>query len=165
MAVSLLLAKITLLKKAATWTHPTFISLQLRDHPIWQLAFWSFTSLGLRDPWNGGPFATPHKKKKFIWTSFSEQFPLGSWLVSQGRRQKFARSSRTNSRKRGVLEYFGIWVGFGVSNLKRQFATFPDPKDPKIEKIQSRLKFSISIENFNPDWKLQSRRFRIPHKK
>ena len=25
------------------------------------------------------------------------------------------------------------------------------PKGPKIERIQSRLKFSISLENFNPD--------------
>ena len=32
----------------------------------------------------------------------------------------------------------------------------PHPKGPKIEKIQSRLKISISLENFNLDWKFQS---------
>ena len=50
----------------------------------------------------------PPKIKKFIWTSFSEQFPLGSWLVSWGRRQKFARTFRKSSRKRSVFWYFGI---------------------------------------------------------
>ena len=38
--------------------------------------------------------STQNKKKKFIWTSFSEQFLLGSWLMSQGRRQKFVRTFR-----------------------------------------------------------------------
>ena len=40
----------------------------------------------------------PPKIKTFIWTSFSEEFPLGSWLVSQRRRQKFARTVRKSSR-------------------------------------------------------------------
>ena len=31
-------------------------------------------------------------------------------------------------------------------------------------KFQARLKFSISIENFNLAWNFQSRTFRIPHK-
>ena len=35
---------------------------------------------------------------------------------------------------------------------------------PKIEKNQSRLKFSISIDFFNLDWNFQSRTFRIPTK-
>ena len=48
----------------------------------------------------------PPKIKKFIWTSFSEQFPLGSWLVSQGRRQKFARTFRKSSCERGVFFVF-----------------------------------------------------------
>ena len=35
---------------------------------------------------------------------------LGSWLVSQGRSEKFTRTFRKSSRKRGVfLLYFGIW--------------------------------------------------------
>ena len=49
------------------------------------------------------PEKNPPKIKKFIWTSFSEQFLLGSWFVSQGRGQKFARTSRESSRKRGVF--------------------------------------------------------------
>ena len=48
----------------------------------------------------------------------------------------------------------------GVSHLK----CICYPKGPKIEKIQSRLKFSISLENFNLACNFQSRRFRIPHK-
>ena len=43
---------------------------------------------------------------------FSEQLPLGSWLVSQGRRQKFAWSFRKSSRRRAVFCYFVILGGF-----------------------------------------------------
>ena len=53
----------------------------------------------------------PPKIKKFIRTSFSEQFPLDSWLVSQGSRQKFARTFRKSSHERGV--FFGILCDFG----------------------------------------------------
>ena len=62
----------------------------------------------------------PKIRKTFIWSSFSEQFPLGSWLVSQGRRQNFVWIFRTSSCKRAVfLWYFGIWGGFlGLSNQK-----------------------------------------------
>ena len=38
------------------------------------------------------------------------------------------------------------------------------PKGPKIEKIQSRLKFSISLEIFNLDLKFSISTFRIPTK-
>ena len=149
--------------------------------PIWQLAFWSFISLELRDPWNGGPFRNAptltlqsllflfplfffvsrfslllfisrfqqkeksllfsgcpcyffaqkkariggsgkpvwnnqvfpknHRKihpKIFNWTRFAEQFPLGYWLVSQGRRQS-SREVFENVRVSAVfLGYFGI---------------------------------------------------------
>ena len=48
----------------------------------------------------------PPKLEKFIWTSFSEQFPLGPWSVSRGRWQKFARTFRKSSCKRGVFLVF-----------------------------------------------------------
>ena len=42
----------------------------------------------------------------------------------------------------------------------------PPPKSqgPRIEKNQSRLKFSISLENFNLDWTFQSRPSEFPTK-
>ena len=59
------------------------------------------------------------KIKKFIWTSFfSEQFPLCSWLASQGGRQKFARTFRRSLCKRGVFCISGFWVGFWASRLE-----------------------------------------------
>ena len=74
------------------------------------------------------------RNKKFIWTSFSEQFPLGSWLVSQGKTQKFARTFRKSSGKRGVFLVFRDfgWVsrpliialvlsGFWLPQWKRYF--------------------------------------------
>ena len=51
------------------------------------------------------PENTP-KINKFIWTSVSEQFPLGSWLVSHGRKQKFARIFRKSSCKRAFFLVF-----------------------------------------------------------
>ena len=63
----------------------------------------SFT--GGKSTWNNPP------QKKFTWTSFSEQFSLGSWLVSQGRRQKFAQTFRKSSGKR-YFGYLGMLVGF-----------------------------------------------------
>ena len=38
------------------------------------------------------------------------------------------------------------------------------PKGPKIEKFQSRLKFSISLEKFNLAWNFQSWRSEFPTK-
>ena len=63
------------------------------------------------------PEKNPLKIKKFIWTSLSEQFLSGSWLISQEGRQKFARTFRKSSCKRGV--FFGVsgfGVGFAASN-------------------------------------------------
>ena len=40
--------------------------------------------------------------------------------------------------------------------LRRIHRRASAPKGPKIEKIQSRLKISISLENFNLDWTFQS---------
>ena len=96
------------------------------------------------------PRKTPPKIKKFIWTSFSEQFPLVSWLVSQGRRQKFARTFRTFSCKRGVLFwYLGIWVGFcqkslGVHKIlvRKIWFYLPPPK-----RAQNEEKLYKSVEN------------------
>ena len=45
-------------------------------------------------------------------------------------------------------------MSFGSENTRSKSPPFP--KGPKIEKIQSRLKISISLENFNLDWKFQS---------
>ena len=63
----------------------------------------------------------PPKIKKFIWTSFSEQFPLPSWLVSQGGRQKFAQTFRKSSRERGVFWVFRDfgWV-FGPLKIRNE---------------------------------------------
>ena len=66
------------------------------------------------------------QNKKFIWTSFSARSPLGSWLVSQGRRQKLARTFRKSSCKRVFFWYFGILGAF----VGLYF-----PKDPVILKI------------------------------
>ena len=69
----------------------------------------------------------------------------------------------------GVFSFFfWIWSGFGASKKWQTTEAFecacasphiaqdcdtiiPYPKGPKIEKIQSRLKFSIELEIFNPD--------------
>ena len=48
---------------------------------------------------------------------------------------------------------------------KAMIPFWPNPKGPKIEKIQSRLKFSISLGNFNPDWDVQSWPSEFPTKK
>ena len=50
--------------------------------------------------------------------NFDEQFPLGSGLASQGRRQKFAQIFRKSSCKRGVFfDNSGFGVGFWASNF------------------------------------------------
>ena len=43
--------------------------------------------------------------------------------------------------------------------------SWPYPKGPNLEKIQDRLKFSISLENFNLAWKFQSWPPEFPTKK
>ena len=53
----------------------------------------------------------PPKIKKFIWTCFSEQLPLGSWLVSQEERQKLARTFENVHVNVVYFWYFGIWGG------------------------------------------------------
>ena len=55
----------------------------------------------------------------------SEQFLLGSWLVSQGRRQQFARTSLKSSCKRGVFLVFrDFGWGFGPLDLGSKFLRF-----------------------------------------
>ena len=60
---------------------------------------------GLRvGPSKGGyTLKNPSKTKKFNWTSLSKQFLQGSWLISQGSRQKFAHTFWTFLSKRGVF--------------------------------------------------------------
>ena len=64
----------------------------------------------------------PPKIKKFIWTIFFQKFSLGSWLVPQERRQKFARTFRKKSCERGVFLVFRDfgWV-FGPLNITPDF--------------------------------------------
>ena len=50
--------------------------------------------------------------------------------------------------------FFSLPINRGLAN----------PEGPKIEKIQSRLKLSISLENFNLDWTFQSRPSEFPTK-
>ena len=78
---------------------PWGFSRKLRSEKLW--AEFSF-------PIRGGKSTrkNPPKIKKFTWTSSSEQFWSGSWFVSQGRGQKFARTFRKSSRKRGVFLVF-----------------------------------------------------------
>ena len=45
--------------------------------------------------------------------------------------------------------------GFGQKNSRRLWRS-RRPKGPNLEKFQDRLKFSISLENFNLSWKFQS---------
>ena len=85
--------------------------------------WWSCT-LSSRLSQEENPPEKSTQKTKFIWTSFSEQFPLGSWLVSQGRRQTFARTFRKSSYKRfwGVFRDLGWVLGplnSGCSRRKR----------------------------------------------
>ena len=74
--------------------------------------------LALRAPQPRSEEGNPPKKstQNTKRTSFSEQFPLGSWLVSQGRGQKLARTFRKSSCKRGVFwGISGFWVGCWAS--------------------------------------------------
>ena len=50
---------------------------------------------------------------------FSERFPLGSWLVSQGRRQKFARTFRKSSRRLRGFQKGGEGCKGGVIGVVR----------------------------------------------
>ena len=89
----------------------------------------------------------------FIWTSFSEQLPLGSWLVSQGRRQTFARTFLKSSCKHSIFWYFGILGGFfqkslGVHKiLVRKTSFYPPPprKGPKWEKTVQIIRTSSQL--------------------
>ena len=55
---------------------------------------------------------------------------------------------------RGDEEFCGGPVDAGFQNSNAGISQFP--KGPNLEKIQERLKFSISLENFNLAWNFQS---------
>ena len=55
-----------------------FYHLVTSRPPIWQLAFWIFISLELRDPWNGGPFRNAPKNRWEIKGRFRKRVVLAS---------------------------------------------------------------------------------------
>ena len=109
------------------------------------------------------PEKKPPKIKKFIWTSFCEQFPSGSWLASQGRRQKFARTFRKSSRERGVFLVF--WdFGWVFGPLENEGAnenlSFGFPSIPGIAPgVAPRIVVFVLLKSWDATPRME---FRIP---
>ena len=92
-------------------------------------------------------------------------------------------SPRKNSLDSSIFKEVRVFKGIFNPHLFAQKASTPPqisgpnnicfqdvgqgghPKGPKIEKIQSQLKFSIPLENFNLAWNFQSRPSEFPHNK
>ena len=132
------------------------IDSQIRaNRPIsritWGFPNWTFfckSRFGALKFTRENPLEKIHPKwRKVRWKSFSEEFPLGSWLVSQGRRQMFARAFRKSSCKHCVfLVYFGIWRWvFGPLPVQKRMNN-PLPKQalPALQYVTGVFRLALS---------------------